>query len=176
MGYFDGLASGIVKKDKNDKLVYYPWGLLGKGYVLPNTERETAIKNMVILFYQICFGVFFVHLFLLKNILILAVLILALVVWFLVKSQQLTKDCPKSDEKLTLKEGYSNSAKAHNKTVLWILLGASILFTLGAIALLFSGKTLALGILGPVLFGTCTCTWAIYYMIQVKNKQTDEPS
>lgn len=39
MGYFDGLASGIIKKDKNDNAVYYPWGMLGEVYVLPNAER-----------------------------------------------------------------------------------------------------------------------------------------
>lgn len=171
MGYFDGLASGIIKKDKDNQPVYYPWGVLGKGYVLPNAERETAIKNMVILFYQIFFGILFLHLILIKNVLIFAVLVIALVIWFLVKSKQLTKDCPKSDEKLTLKEGYTNSAKAHNKTVLWILLVVAVIATLGGIAVLFSGKLLMLGLIMTLLFGASSA--AIYYMIQVKNKQTD---
>ena len=171
MGYFDGLASGIIKKDKDNNPVYYPWGVLGKGYVLPSAERETEIKNMVILFYQLFFGVFFVHLFLLKNALIFALLVLALVIWFLVKSKQLTKDCPKSGEKLTLKEGYTNSAKAHNKTVLWILLVVAVIATLGGIALLFSSKLFILGLIMTLLFGASSA--AIYYMIQVKNKQAD---
>ena len=169
MGYFDGLASGIIKKDKSDNAVYYPWGVLGKGYVLPSEERETEIKNMVILFYQIFLGVFFVHLFLLKNILILILLTLGLVAWFLYKSKQLTKNCPISDEKLTLKEGYANSAKAHNKTVLWILFVVAVIATLGGIAVLFSGKMLIAGLFMTILFGACSA--AIYYMIQVKNKQ-----
>ena len=171
MGYFDGLASAIIKKDKDGNAVYYPWGVLGKGYVLPSAERETEIKNMVILFYQLFFGVFFVHLFLLKNALIFALLVLALVIWFLVKSKQLTKDCPKSGEKLTLKEGYTNSAKAHNKTVLWILLVVAVIATLGGIALLFTSKLFISGLIMTLLFGTSSA--AIYYMIQVKNKQAD---
>ena len=171
MGYFDGLASGIIKKDKDNNPVYYPWGVLGKGYVLPSAERETEIKNMVILFYQLFFGVFFVHLFLLKNALIFALLVLALVIWFLVKSKQLNKDCPKSGEKLTLKEGYTNSAKAHNKTVLWILLVVAVIATLGGIALLFTSKLFISGLIMTLLFGTSSA--AIYYMIQVKNKQAD---
>ena len=111
------------------------------------------------------------HLFLLKNALIFALLVLALVIWFLVKSKQLTKDCPKSGEKLTLKEGYTNSAKAHNKTVLWILLVVAFIATLGGIALLFSGKQFILGLIMTLLFGASSA--AIYYMIQVKNKQAD---
>ena len=171
MGYFDGLASAIIKKDKDNNSVYYPWGVLGKGYLLPDAERETAIKNMVILFYQLFFGLFFVHLFLLKNVLIFAILTFALIAWFLFKSRQLTKDCPKSNEKLTLKEGYTNSAKAHNKTVLWILLVVAVIATLGGIALLFSSKLFLMGLIMTLLFGASSA--AIYYMIQVKNKQTD---
>lgn len=136
--------------------------------MLPDDKRASAIKNVIILFYQLFFGLFFIHVFIIKNALLFAFLIFALVVWFLLKSQRLIKNCPKSDEKLTLKEGYTNSAKAHNKTVLWALFGASVLFTLGAIALLFSGKTLVLGIFGAILFGASSV--AIYYMIQVKNK------
>ena len=171
MGYFDGLASAIIKKDKDNNPVYYPWGVLGKGYVLPDAARETTIKNMVILFYQLFLGLFFVHLFVLKNILIFAILTLILIAWFLFKSRQLTKDCPKSDEKLTLKEGYTNSAKAHNKTVLWILLVVAVIATLGGIALLFSSKLFLMGLIMTLLFGASSV--AIYYMIQVKNKQTD---
>ena len=168
MGYFDGLASGIIKKDKDNNPVYYPWGVMGKGYVLPDAERETAIKNMVILFYQLFFGLFFVNLFLLKNVLIFATLTLVLIAWLLFKSRQLTKDCPKSDEKLTLKEGYTNSAKAHNKTVLWILLVVAVIATLGGIDLLFSSKLFIPGLIMTLLFGASSA--AIYYMIQVKSK------
>jgi hypothetical protein len=171
MGYFDGLASAIIKKDKDNQPVYYPWGVLGKGYVLPDAERETAIKNMVILFYQIFFGILLLHLILLKNILIFVLITIALIVWFLLKSRQLTKDCPVSDEKLTLKEGYTNSAKAHNKTVLWILLVVAVIATLGAIVMLFSGKLFIISLFMTILFGASSA--AIYYMIQVKNKQTD---
>ena len=146
-----------------------PWGVLSKGYVLPNATRETAIKNMVILFYQIFLGMFFIHLFLIKNAPIFAVLVIALVIWFLVKSHQLTKDCPKSDEKLTLKEGYTNSAKAHNKWMLWFCLVVSIFFTLAGIAFLLSDK-ISIGLLMTIVFGACTT--AIGFMIKVKNKQT----
>ena len=168
MGYFDGLASGIIKKDKSDNAVYYPWGVLGKGYVLPDAARETVIKNMVILFYQIFLGLFFVHLFLLKSVPVFALSVVALVIWFLIKSHQLTKDCPKSDEKLTLKESYTYSAKAHNKWMLWILLVVSIFFTLAGIAFLQSGK-ISIGLMMTIVFGACTT--AIGYMIKVKNQQ-----
>jgi hypothetical protein len=171
MGYFDGLASAIIKKDKDGKAVYYPWGVMGKGYILPTAEKETEIKNLVILMYQIFFGIFFLQFVIIKSMIIFILLMIALLAWFLIKSNQITKDCPISDEKLTLKEGYTNSAKAHNKTILWILFGVSVLFTLIGFAMLFS-KLLIVGLLLMVFFGLCS--WAMFYMIQVKNKQEKE--
>ena len=166
MGYFDGLASGIIKKDKDNNSVYYPWGVMGKGYVLPDAARETAIKNMVILFYQLFFAVFVVFFILFKNLLIFGLGTVGLVIWFLVKSKQLTKDCPKSDEKLTLKEGYTNSAKAHNIWVLYLLLAVSVIFALIGLLLLIGGKAVGAGLFLSTLFGACSA--AFIYMIRVK--------
>ena len=144
---------------------------MGKGHILPTAEKEAEIKNLVILMYQIFFGLFFLHFIIIKSMNIFVVLMIALLVWFLVKSNQITKDCPISDEKLTLKKGYTNSAKAHNKTVLLILFGVSVLFSLICFAMLFS-KLMIVGLLLMVFFGLCS--WAMFYMIQVKNKQEKE--
>jgi hypothetical protein len=172
MGYFDGLASAIIKKDKSNNSVYYPWGVLGKGYVLENEAKELAIKKMVILFYQLFFGVFALFFIVFRNPLIFGVCTLALVAWFLYKSHQLTKNCPKSDEKLTLKEGYSNSAKAHNLWVLYILLAVSIMFTVLGLLLLISGKVIGAALFLTVLFGAASA--AFIYMIRVKNQQAKQ--
>lgn len=168
MGYFDGLASGIIKKDKNNNSVYYPWGILGKGYVLENEEKEQEIKKMVILFYQLFFAIFILFALLFKMLPIFIVGTLGLLIWFLVKSHQLTKNCPKSDEKLTLKEGYSNSAKAHNIWMLYVLLAVSIVFTLLGLFLLLSGKSILPSLFLTVLFGASGV--AIGYMIRVKKQ------
>jgi hypothetical protein len=170
MGYFDGLASGIFKKNKDNQSVYYPWGMMGKGYILPNAERESAVKNMVILFYQLFFAVFVIFFIIFKNLLIFGIGTIGLIVWFLYQSKQLTKDCPVSDEKLTLKEGYTNSAKAHNLWVLYALLAVSVIFTLIGLALLIGGKSIGAGLFLGILFGACSA--AFIYMIRVKKQQT----
>ena len=172
MGYFDGLASGIFKKNKDNQSVYYPWGILGKGYVLPDAERESAIKNMVILFYQLFFAVFVIFSIIFKNILIFGLGVIGLIVWFLYQSKQLTKNCPVSTEKLTLKEGYTNSAKAHNLWVLYALLAVSVIFTLFGLALLIGGKSVGTGLIFSILFGACCA--AFIYMIRVKKQQVSQ--
>ena len=168
MGYFDGLASGIIKKDKNNNSVYYPWGVLGKGYVLENEQKEQEIKKMVILFYQLFFAVFILFAILFRNLPIFSISSIGLLAWVLFKSHQLTKNCPKSDEKLTLKEGYTNSAKAHNIWVLYVLLVVSVLFTLLGLLLLVAGKAALPSLLLIILFGASAA--AIGYMIRVKKQ------
>lgn len=170
MGYFDGLASSIIKKDVNNNSVYYPWGVMGKGYVLPDAKRETDIKNMVILFYQLFFAVFVMFFILFKNVLSFGLGTIGLFAWFLVKSKQLTKNCPVSQEKLTLKEGYTNSAKAHNIWVLYILLAVGVLFTLLGLLLLITGKSVGAGLFLSILFGASSA--AFVYMIRVKKQQS----
>ena len=168
MGYFDGLASGIIKKDKNNNSVYYPWGILGKGYVLENEEKEQEIKKMVILFYQLFFAVFIIFFLVIKNIPIFCLFLISLLVWFLFQSHQLTKNCPKSDEKLTLKEGYSNSAKAHNIWILYFLLVIGLLFTLLGLLMLISGRAVLPSLFMTILFGASST--AIAYMIRLKKR------
>ena len=168
MGYFDGLASGIIKKDKNNNSVYYPWGVLGKGYVLENEQKEQEIKKMVILFYQLFFAVFILFAILFRNLPIFSISSIGLLAWVLFKSHQLTKNCPKSDEKLTLKEGYTNSAKAHNIWVLYVLLGVSVLFTLLGLLLLVAEKAALPSLLLIILFGASAA--AIGCMIRVKKQ------
>lgn len=165
MGYFDGLASGVIKKDQQGRGVYYPWGILGKGYVLPDEARETAIKKTLILFYQMLFGLIFLHLFVFKNMLLISLAGLVMIGWFLFKSRQLTADCAISTEKLTMKEAYTNSAQKHNVYVLWFFLVVAVIATVMGLLMLLVGKTW-IGMIFTLISGGTVA--AIGYMIRAK--------
>lgn len=167
MGYFNALASGIIKKDLQNRSVYYPWGVLGKGYVIPTEAKETDIKNLVIRFYQIMFALIIFHAFT-KLLWFSLPLFLASAIWFLYGSYRFTQPLEISQEKLTLKEAYTNSGKQHNLIVLWILLGVSVIFTGLGLLLLLVGK-LGAGLFITTLFGLCTA--AIGYMVKIKQSQ-----
>jgi hypothetical protein len=47
MGYFDVLASGIIRKDERGSTVFYPWGVLGKGRLLPDEAAEKKVFRFV---------------------------------------------------------------------------------------------------------------------------------
>ena len=53
MGYFDGQASALFKRDESGGTVFYPWGVLGKGRLLPDEEAEKRVFRFVKLYFQI---------------------------------------------------------------------------------------------------------------------------
>ena len=53
MGYFDGLVSGAFKKDAAGHTVFYPWGILGKGYVVPSVVEEERLRSFLKTMYMI---------------------------------------------------------------------------------------------------------------------------
>lgn len=127
MGYFEGLVGGAFKKDTQGRAVFYPMGVLAKGRVLPDDATEQRVRRFMVRYYMVglpvavlagAFGTW------LWVVLALA----ALAVWFVLGLKGLLENCPVSDEKLTLKEGYRNSAVAHNPLILQVLCGLMVLF------------------------------------------------
>lgn len=167
MGYFEGLADATFKKDSSGNSVFYPWGVLGKGRVLPDEPTKTKLRTFVIRYYQIMLptaillGIFRLWL---PAILVLA----ALTLGFYFYVNQVTKDCPICSEKLTVKESYKNSAKSHNTLMLWFLLLASLLFVLGGIWLFLKGR-LFIGLGSVVFFGLCSAVFIL--MLKIKHKK-----
>lgn len=45
MGSFDELAQKQFKKDAAGNDVYFPWGILGKGYVVPSRAHAEKLQN-----------------------------------------------------------------------------------------------------------------------------------
>ena len=53
MSYFDGLTDGVFKTDPEGKFLFYPWGVLGKGYVLPDDSKKQQLRKFITLWYKV---------------------------------------------------------------------------------------------------------------------------
>lgn len=166
MGYFAGLADASFKEDSNGNTVFYPWGVLGKGRILPDEATKTKLRKFIILYYQIS-----LPLLILLGVLRLWWLALlaapVIFLWFLFQSKNLTKGCEISNEKLTVKESYRNSARSHNKIMLWCMLIISLLFVLTGIYAFIKGKFF-IGLIGVVFFGLCSAVFI--FMLKARDK------
>jgi hypothetical protein len=168
MGYFAGIADASFKQDSSGNHIFYPWGVLGKGRVLPDEASKTKLKIFLIRYYQavlpigILLGIFRLWL---PAILVLGLLTLG----FYLYVNHLTKGCPICTEKLTLKESYKNSAQSHNTLMLRLMLVTSLLFVLGGMWLFIKGR-LFIGLGSVVFFGLCSAVFIL--MLKVKRKQS----
>lgn len=176
MGYFDGLVDAGFKKDEAGNTVFYPWGVLGKGKIIPNDEakkvlRDYLMRYMKISFVMIIFGVIVGINFTRMPILLVSLLAATaiLLLWHLNNIKRITAGFEQSTAKLKMAEAYTNSAKSHNKVTLWLLLLVSIGFCLIGLVLLVSANAMGQKLIGlslALLFGACTA--AIGYMVKVK--------
>lgn len=168
MGYFEGLASGSLKKDANGRTVFYPFGVLGKGSILPDELAEHRVRQFMVRYYKICFAVS-TGLMVFGYRLWLLALLPVFVAWFIFSTKSLVSGFPFSDSKLTFKEASANSAKAQNTTTLWVLLVCSVVFVLGGIFISTSAHELKqqlIGFFSVAFFGFASV--AIAYMLWAK--------
>ncbi len=155
MGYFEGLAEGSFKSDSQGNILFYKWGVLGKAYILPDKQKEAEIKSFVMLFHKVSLasiigvGIVFHWLYTL-------IIAVPLLLWYLIKINNLTKGLSISTEKFSLKESYANSAKKHNKATLWCMLISSFLFVLSGVFIISrarDSKEILIGSSSILFFG-----------------------
>jgi len=105
MGYFKRLAGSSFKVDDQGNTLFYPWGILGHGYILPDKETEKRIRRFVTWYYCIGFTlVFVIGLFpMLWGIAFSLLLPITIVIWWM-QVKRFIKDLKQTQEKPTLKE------------------------------------------------------------------------
>ncbi len=166
MGYFDGLTDGCFKTNAEGKILFFRWGVCGKGYILPNESKNQEIRRFLKLYYKVSLsviiatGVFvgWIYTFLLLPLFYL---------WYFLSIDRLLKGLVVTGERLTLRESYSSSAKSHNIMTLWILLIFSIFFVLTGLAfVLYSADAWLIALAITIFFGACGIAFG--YMIKAK--------
>ncbi len=169
MGYFDGLTNGILIKDKNGNTVFFPWGILGRGRILPDEPTETRVRGFVRRYYLVTLPMI-ISVGVILGWAWSFLLVPVFGAWFYLGTKSLVSECPYSEDKLTLKESYANLAAGHNKFTLWLLFICSVLFVAAGIWITTSANSsgqMLVGWLSVIFFGACGAV--IGYMLKVKH-------
>ncbi len=168
MGYFDGLTDASFKKDSQGKDLFFPWGILGSGYVLESEEQKEKFRK----FFKTMYLTVFLTIFIIQIIFtawINILLLPAFYIWFHLTIKKMTKGLQKSNEKLKTYEAYQNSAKSHNLITLILLEGVAFLFVAGGVFIISRDEKAWIGYLCIAFFSFCSV--AIGYMIYSKIKK-----
>jgi len=136
MGYFDGLTASSFKTDEKGNTVFYPWGIFGKGYILPEDRKNSfrqAIKRHMMIFVPLailCSIIF--------NIWIAFLMIPLYFFGYGIWVNRQTSGLEVSSGKLTLSDARASSARSHNMATLWLLEICSLLFIFAGLFILIS--------------------------------------
>lgn len=157
MAYFDGLVNASFKQARDGRTAYYPWGVLGKGILVPDAAFERRLRRLLKSFY-LCMLPLVVCAVVFLNLWQTALLVLLLTLAFSIQSARLTRGLPRTAEALTMRESMANSAWGHGKTSLSLAAAGSGVFVLLGLILMSiakDGKTLLIGLGHVVVFGGC---------------------
>lgn len=167
MSYFDGLTEASFKKNTQGETLFYPWGVLGKGYLVQDSKKEAHLRKFTKLNYMVTLPLVIVNQILfgyLPNLILMPIYLIT----FVVILKKLTKGLPYAEEKLKISESYKNSASKHNLATLIVLDIAALAFTLTGLLFILEGRNVLLGAFAFILFGFTTV--AISYMLWNKLK------
>jgi len=141
-------------------MLYFPWGVVGKGYVMPS-QRDYERLHRDLKIYQLVSLIVIIALaamgWLLGCIIAAVVLVGLYAIWALYQTRGLAP----SDEKMSMRENMVTQARLHGARGLWILEIISLVFVASGVAMLaidFSQWLAALGAI--VFFGGCAIVFA----------------
>jgi Na+-translocating ferredoxin:NAD+ oxidoreductase RnfD subunit len=167
MGYFDGLAASSFKKDDKGNTLFFPWGILGKGYLLPEDRKDDirrSLKRHMMLVVPLAIAC---SMFTWIGLLVaLPLYYVSYAFWV----NRLIKGLPTSTEKLTFADSTTGAAQAHNTITLWLLEIGSLLFVLAGIyVLIVKPEKWIIGLSSILFFGFCALV--CWRMIEAKSDQ-----
>jgi Ca2+/Na+ antiporter len=160
MGYFDALTSGAFKTAKDGRRLFFPWGVLGRGYDLASErdyerlQRQIKIYMIATLVLVIGTGVMEAYVW---SVIAVALLIALYVVWAVYQLRRL----PPADERLSLEESMTSQAVRHNAAVLWLMQIVSLVFVAaGILMLVLDPGNWLVALAATIFFGLCAAVFA----------------
>ena len=156
MGYFDGLAAASFKRDREGRPLFFPWGVLGRGYELPDEGEHQRVRKVLI---RICQAALLLAVLLpiTTRLWVPAALALPFLGLYFVWVRRTTRGLRPSPERLTFGEAHENQARHMSRWLLWVLLASSGLFVAAGVFLMVADPRARLASLpGILFFGFCS--------------------
>jgi hypothetical protein len=168
MGYFDALTSSYFKVAPDGRRLFFPWGVLGRGYVVASEQQYERLRQQLKI-YAIVSLVLIVATVGVRYYIATLVIGAALMVFYAVWSRYLLSDLQATQERLSLHESLSAQARVHSTFGLWSLEIIALVFVIGGAFLLVADRdqwAIAAGCV--VFFGACAAVFA--YMLVLRGR------
>jgi hypothetical protein len=173
MGYFDGLTSGSFKTAQDGRRLFFPWGYLGRGYVLASEPDAERLRRQVKLYYVVTLvaivGTSGLHAFLTS-----AAVAGACIVFYALWARRQVAGLQPAGEAMSFRESSVSQAREFGARALWLLEICSLLFVAGGIFMYVSDPAnRRVALLTFIFFGCCAV--AIGYMLFIRGRTSSAP-
>jgi hypothetical protein len=155
MGYLDGLTSVYFKTAEGGRKLFFPWGILGRGYVV-ESESDYAQLRHRIKAYKIVTLVLIIGSPSLVSYYAVFSIALVLTAFYVAWMLILLRKLRRSDERLSLQESTAMQARAHGAIVLWLAeVGAIVFVGLGVFIWIVDPGQWVVALAAILFFGLC---------------------
>ena len=153
MGYFDGLTSGSFKTTQDGRRLFFPWGVLGRGYSIV-TEQDYLRLRRQVKGYMIVSLVLIIASQPFGGYLVLVAVAAPLIAFYFAWMWYLLRRLANSGERLSLQESMTSQAHGHGLVVLWLLEIAALAFVgCGILMLVVDPRQWLIALTSIVFFG-----------------------
>ena len=169
MGYFGEFIDISFKKDEKGRTIFYPWGIFGRGYILPDDKKDIIRKKLKRSYQVFLTLVILTEIFVSSWVSIFFVLLLVGVL--AIFNKRLVRGLEISPVKLTVSDTRSTLVHSQSLITTWFLEICSLLFVLaGIFILVISPNEWFIAILSISLFGFSA--YILWDIIKAKKEMT----
>jgi hypothetical protein len=166
MGYFDALTSSYFKTGQNGSKLFFPWGVLGRGYLIPSDEGYERLRGQLKI-YTIVSLVLIIATSALGNYLGAVAFGVALIIFYALWTRVLLRGLVPTDERLSFNDSMTSQSLHHGPVVLWALEAVSLIFVVTGLFILVADRdNWIVALASIVFFGACAAVFARMLLIR----------
>ena len=178
MGYFEAIAASSFTTDTDGRHLFFPWGVFGKGYVVPTENDYLRLRATLIRTYQIIIPATVAPIALFGRWMpwvafgLPFILLIAFAIRYPIWVRQLTSGWSFSGERLSIRQSLANGAQHQSRLLLWFLLICSLGFVAGGFLEIAKLPHCYMGALTVLFFGFCAVVFSWMLLVRHRIRRT----
>jgi hypothetical protein len=178
MGYFEAIVASSFTTDSEGRHLFFPWGVLGKGYVVPAEDDYLRLRATLIRTYQIVIPATVAPIALFGRWMpwvafgLPTILLVAFVIGYPIWARRVTSGWSLSAERLSIRQSIANGAQHQSRLLLWFLLISSLGFVAGGLLEIAKLPHWYVGAVTVFFFGSCAAVFSWMLMVRRQIKRT----
>ncbi len=148
------LSSGYFQKARDGRMLFYPWGALGRGYVVASPKDEERLRRWIKVYIGAMLALLMGAGMSSQYVAGAVIAVVALIFYYVWARYYLTRGLPPADEKMRLREAMIAQAMSYSWATLW---------SLELIALVLAGMGVFVLVIEPaewLMSGACIAMFA----------------